>query len=501
MGNVRHDLIASLLARAWVALLGLLAIPYYVRFLGIEAYGLVGFFTTIQTLCIFLDLGLGATLTRELARAGVQPELRSSSRDVARTFEFAYLCIAILIGLGLFLLAPALAQHWIKLETLGTEEVGRALTLGGLSLACQWPFGLYNAGMAGLHRQIQLGVSTTLLTSFRVALSLAALWVSPTLQSFFAAQLVGSLIQSLALRSLFWRALALPGHRPAVRRAILRSSLGFAGSMTGITITVLLLTQVDKLILSHTLPLDDFGVYVLASTLAMGLYVAISPMQSVMFPRFSALIQQGDERQLSALYHVSAQVLSLLIIPAALTVALFSREALLAWTGDAVLAERGSVVLALLVLGNACNGVIAIPYALQLASAWASLPLKINLAALFLFTPATYVLATSYGAVGGATTWLALNLGYVALTPQLMHRRLLKSEKSNWYLKDLLPVTAVSVAVIIPLWLVGHGQDSRVAAGCLVLAAWALAFLMSSMTLAVVRERVGRLFRTQVSAQ
>lgn len=50
-------------------LMGLVFVPLYIKFLGMEAYGLIGFFATLQALFSILDLGLGATLNRELARA------------------------------------------------------------------------------------------------------------------------------------------------------------------------------------------------------------------------------------------------------------------------------------------------------------------------------------------------------------------------------------------------------------------------------------------------
>ncbi len=39
-------------------------IPLYIKFLGIEAYGIIGFFTTLQAMFTLLDLGLGYTLNR-----------------------------------------------------------------------------------------------------------------------------------------------------------------------------------------------------------------------------------------------------------------------------------------------------------------------------------------------------------------------------------------------------------------------------------------------------
>ncbi len=64
MEGIRRALVISILSRGWAAALTLLAVPLYLRFIGVEAYGVVGLFTSFSILVGFLDLGLGATLTR-----------------------------------------------------------------------------------------------------------------------------------------------------------------------------------------------------------------------------------------------------------------------------------------------------------------------------------------------------------------------------------------------------------------------------------------------------
>jgi hypothetical protein len=86
---------ASILSRAWGAALSVLAVPVYLRFLGVESFGVVGVFTTLSALIGFMDLGLGSTLTRELARLGNQPSLLPQARDTARTLELAYVGVAL----------------------------------------------------------------------------------------------------------------------------------------------------------------------------------------------------------------------------------------------------------------------------------------------------------------------------------------------------------------------------------------------------------------------
>ena len=63
-----------------------------------------------------------------------------------------------------------------------------------------------------------------------------------------------------------------------------------------------------------------------------------------------------------------------------------------------------------------------------------------------------------YGAVGGASVWLILNIGYFLFEIPILHNRLLKKEKWRWYWKDIcLPlISSISVAGLGRLLISGH---------------------------------------------
>ena len=64
MASLKHNVIANYIGRAWTSILGLLLIPIYLKFLGIEAYGLVGFYMALSSVIGILDLGIGGTMNR-----------------------------------------------------------------------------------------------------------------------------------------------------------------------------------------------------------------------------------------------------------------------------------------------------------------------------------------------------------------------------------------------------------------------------------------------------
>jgi O-antigen/teichoic acid export membrane protein len=501
MEGVKRAFVASIAARSVAAALGLLATPIYLEFLGVEAYGVVGFFASLQVMVAFMDFGLTATLTRQLAVFSRDRAALAEGRDLTRTFEWAYLGLAAAIAFMLVSIAPFVASRWINVQSLSASHVVWPLQLAAVSLACGWPSNLYSAGLAGLHRQVPLAISTSVFAILRVGLAVLFLWWSPTLEHFFIAQLLASVLQSAGTRMQLWRALRQPGHRAAARWDLLAGSRRFAGGMTLITISSILLSQMDKLILSHVLPLPEFGVYSIAGTLAAALYILISPVFSVIYPRVSGLWKPGNESAAARLYHTSAQSMAVLVMPAAAVLACFPQQALFVLTGNHALSAQAAPLLVFMVLGSACNGIMNIPYALQLAAGWTSLSVWLNLAAIVLMAPATWWAATHFGAAGGAATWALLNLGYVLLTPHLLHSRLLPAEKWHWYAADVLAPAVASAGTAMFLATMGPAQlDSRPMAVAQLAIVWLLTTAVTLASLGRLRGPLAEMLRRQKNA-
>src|SRR5205085_2546732 len=122
-----------------------------IRMMGMEAYGLVSFFATLQAVFSLLDLGLTATINRELAATG--NESATETRDLVRTLEICYWSIAVLIAGAMFALSP-LVSGWVHPQHLSHEQVFQAVLVMGLVMALQWPLSFYEGGLMGLQRQV-----------------------------------------------------------------------------------------------------------------------------------------------------------------------------------------------------------------------------------------------------------------------------------------------------------------------------------------------------------
>jgi O-antigen/teichoic acid export membrane protein len=277
--------------------------------------------------------------------------------------------------------------------------------------------------------------------------------------------------------------------------------LRFAGGMTGITFLALLLTQVDKVLLSRMLTLQDFGYYALAGMVVGSLYLVVSPITTALFPRLVERVAQKDEAALARAYHQGAQMVSVATAPVALLLVFHGKGVLYAWSADLALALTAGSILSVLAFGTLLHCLMQLPYQAQLAHGWTSLALKVNVAAVVLLVPALFWVVPHHGAMGAAWVWIVLNVAYMVVNVGLMHTRILAQEKWRWYGRDVLaPILGATAALVVVGGLKPDDFGNRVA--WLVYLSFALTAAVAGATLAIrdYRQRVFVLFRRPRSA-
>lgn len=477
---VRHNIIANYSGRAWTSLLSLAFVPLYIKLMGVEVYGLLGIFMSLGALISLLDMGLSATLSRELPRLSTVDDSAKEARNLVRTFEVVYWGTGVVIGVAVALLAPLIARYWINTGKVDRDTVGYALMVMGMSIAFQWPGGLYSGGLMGLQRQVALNViRSAMVTVQHVGAVLILLLVSPTILAFFFWQSFVGLLTTIALGIWVWKSLPKSNGAAKFERALLVKNWRFATGMTGISLVTMLLTQLDKIILSKWLSLEAFGYYMLAFNVANSLNNFSFPIYSALLPKFTQLVASGDMNGLASLYHKGARLLSALMLPVAMTVIFFSNEILAIWLNNPVVSENAQPILVLLMIGTAFNAMMVVPFSLQLAHGWTRFSIYKNLIASVFLVPLLLVLINRYQGIGAAIVWLILNLGYLAIEVPIMHRRLLTTEMRNWYRYDIIQPLLLVTVVTLCFHMAMPDHASR-----LITFSWILITLMFSFAVA-----------------
>jgi O-antigen/teichoic acid export membrane protein len=452
MSRLKRNLIANFAGSGWLMLSGLIFTPIYIRLMGAESYGLIGFYYTLQAALQVFDFGLSPTINREMARYSTQPGQADEARDFARTFEAGYWVIGLVLGGAVWLAAPLLTTQWLKPDRLDADTVQATVSSMAVLIALQWPLTLYEGGLLGLQQHVALNGLGIVVTTLRTLGAVVFLELTaPTIEHFFLWQIAASLVHVGVITVLFRRSLPPASRRARVDVRLAGRVWKFAAGMTTSTLAWFILSQLDKVILSGLIDLETFGYYILAGLIASGLRAIVGPpLFNVIYPRFSTLMATADVSRLRSVYHFAAQLLAVLICPLAGLLVFYSYPIVLAWLGTAQAAQIIAPLTSVLIIGAALSTLEAVPYALELAHGWTSLGLLINTGSIVLYAPAVLILVNAYGAIGAAISWAALGVIRIVTLVWLTHRRLLKGEAGRWLWADTgLPLLAATALILV----------------------------------------------------
>jgi O-antigen/teichoic acid export membrane protein len=460
----KNNVIANFLGKVWPSLLGLILVPIYLHYLGIEAYGLVGFFVALQGLIGFLDMGLSTASVREVARERSLGESVVRLPDLLRTFEVVYWGVAALIGVGFLLSSDWLATEWIVSQSLPTDLIRLAAIIFGVTLALRWPVALYSGVLRGLEKQVLLNVVAAILATLRnVGAALMVVFVSRSILLFLLWQLGAALVEIIVMFLLAWRLLPRQsGRAPAFHFEILKRVGRFGVSLTIISILASIFKQFDRVAITRLLSLEAVGYYVAAYTIYELLSYFVTPVVDAAFPRFSSLLSQGNTESLADMYHNTAQIVSFFVAPATAFVSLFSYDILLIWTRSPEVAQNAHQTLSILALAYGFNAMMHIPVMLQYAAGMTSIAMGVNVLGSLFLLPFMYLVIERFGIAGAGITWLIFNLLYYLIAPHVMHRRILPGHQTKWIFKDTLSFLLLAWALMGGAYVLGLNFGYRI---------------------------------------
>lgn len=452
--SLKKNIIANYASQIYVTLIGIVMVPLYIKHMGAEAYGLVGFFAMLQSWFALLDMGLSPTIARETARfqGGATDALRF--RRLVRALEGVFCLVALVGGCLLFGASDFIARDWLQASKLPIAEVILSVQLMAFIIALRWMCGLYRGAISGSEKLVWLGAFNSIIATVRFVLVLPVLvFASATPTVFFGFQLGAALIEFSVLLYYAYRLLPdVPkGERLPWDWTALRPVLKFSLSIAFTSSVWVLVTQTDKLILSKLLPLAEYGYFTLAVLVAGGVMMISGPISNAIMPRMARMEAQGDHAGLIALYRQATQAAAVFTGAVSFTLAFCAESLLWVWTGDRVLAQQAAPVLALYALGNGVLVISAFPYYLQYAKGDLQLHLIGNAVFVLLLIPAIIWATSTYGSIGAGMVWLGMNLlSFVAWLP-LVHRKFEKGLNKKWYYEDILSIQVPMLLLVLTI--------------------------------------------------
>ena len=353
MNLLSKNISANLVSNLWLTILILILTPIYIFLLGVERYGLIGFYLSWLSILGILDMSVSATAVREIAWRSAKLEMQKTIPILFKSLEVTYWAVILVSGLGILLGAWFLGAGWFETKSLSPELIRNILILMAISLVVQVPSGLYIGGLMGLQRQVECSSLLAIFGTLRGVGSVLVLWfISSDLYTFFLWQIMITLLQTGTLRWSLWRRIDTSEQSAQFSAKMLLTVKEYVGAIMLIGILGMILSQADKMILSRMSHLEDFGFYMLAWAVVSGFSRVATPLIQAFSPRFTELVAKSDEDGLAKQLSIASQLMSALIIPPAALLVFLSKPMLFIWIGDEIIAEGTASILTIMVFGT-----------------------------------------------------------------------------------------------------------------------------------------------------
>lgn len=464
--SLKSNILACYASQIYVTLAGILMLPLYLKYMGAEAYGLVGFFSMLQSLFTLLDLGLSPTVARETSRffGGALDLL--IYRQLFRALQMLFSVIALIGGSVIIFFAGDIATHWLNVKSLHLFDVKISVQLMAICASLRWISGLYRGTITGAERLVWLGGFNAFIATLRfLGVIPVLITIGATPVVFFLYQLVVAAVELVGLYIKNYKLLPQmeTKEKQSFSFAPIKPLLRFSLTIAFTSSVWVLVTQTDKLVLSKLLPLSDFGYFSLAVLVASGVTMISGPISTVLLPRLVRLQAENEEEALIQLYRLATQCVAVIAIPASLILAFFAKEVLWAWTGSNIVAEHAAPALRLYALGNGILALSAFPYYLQFAKGDLKLHLAGNVLFVLILIPSLIFLTIRYGMVGAGYAWLGANVIYFLLWVPLVHNKFVRGLHWNWIRYDLAVPLLLGCAIatfldVVAQWPIGRAQ-------------------------------------------
>jgi len=449
--SLKWNAAANFIGLGYITVIGIVILPLYLQYLGAEAFGLVGFFITLQAWMQLLDMGMSPLLSRQAARMRGHNESFLALKKLVRSLELIIFILAMIAFLSISSGSLWIANNWLNISSLELTKVASGVVLMGAIIGLRFFSSLYRSGIQGMENQVRLNVANILLITLKFPGALLLLqFVTQDFIYFFVYQLFVGVVELMVLAIMFYH--SMPSTDKVGVRFFwdeLKPMLPFTGGLAYSVLIWILLTQLDKMILSNILPLSEYGYFALVAIVSAGILQISSPVGQAILPRMSYLLSQGKEKDMLSLYRKSTQIVIVIMVPLTGVTALFSTELLFAWTGDNGAAEWAGPVLFWFSLGNGILAMNAFQYYLQFAHGNLRMHVIYTTISAIIQIPVVIYVAFEYGALGVAQVWFALRLVSFIIWAPIVHRKYAPGMHLSWLRKDVAPTFFLTSLLLV----------------------------------------------------
>lgn len=396
------NVLLNLSGQVLPALAGLATVPFMIRKLGMEEFGIFSLAYTILVALTLFDFGMSRATTHAVASAFSQGRTDLLS-GLVWTSLIVHVSLGGLGGVFLFLSAPVLVKDFLTMSPSVQKTAISAFQVVALAL----PFVLAHTVLKGILEAVgRFGLVNLIkipLNSLIFLLPAILLSFEFGLPSLINSLLILQVLAGLSYLFLSIRALPWFDKAPLFKPAFIPQLMAFGRWVALSAVIGPIIVYIDRFFLGKLISISAIPFYVVPYEAVTRLWIIPTAVTLVLFPAVSAL-KTSTRDGLTGPYVQSVKHLFLTMAPIVLMLIVFSHP-LLGFIFGEEFAVRSDRVFQILALGVLINSLAWVPYAFLQGMGRPDLSAKLHLIELPIHVLFSWFLIKNMGLPGAALAW------------------------------------------------------------------------------------------------
>jgi len=393
----------NLVGQVLPLVVALAVLPFVVKGLGPERFGVLSIVWAVLGSLTLFDLGLGRSTTKFVAECLGRGDIQKFP-SLFWTSLWSQLLIGIVGALLMAGLIPRLVDGYLKLSPSNGEET----KLSFLILAASLPLVLLGNSIRGVleaaqrfdlvnYVKIPASMSVFLLPAIALCFGLRL----PAMVLLLALSRLGA---ALAYLALCLRMFPSARTNYSLDHQLLRPLLAYGGWVSISNFVAPLLAYADRFVIGSVLGMSYVSYYTAPNEAITKGSVLPGTLLTALFPALTSLDASGAHARVQELCVRAIKSLLLLMTPLLLIIFVFARQILQLWLG-ADYAVRSTGILQIFCVGILANSLAFVPFFLLQGLGRPDVTGKIHIFELPIYALALAILLPRMGLTGAALAW------------------------------------------------------------------------------------------------
>jgi O-antigen/teichoic acid export membrane protein len=295
----------------------------------------------------------------------------------------------------------------MKLDDLPIKLGKEAIYGAAAILVSQFPGSIYRSLLVGTQKQVTLNGLMLIFTLIRHLGGVMILMRWPILSTYLIWQAIVVFIETLARGWFAWRSIGIKRNQCKWDVKELSQVWRLVARLSGVIFLGALTVQMDRVILSRMVSIEQLGFYALSATVATGVLQLIYPLTQSILPK--AIQLRADPEALRKINNKLMGLIILIVCVGAIGYMAIGKWLLGIWLRNPITVTAVYPLLTVLLVGTGLNALYNVGYMNWIIHERINRVFQVNALALILSITLIPYFVTWQGTIGAAFGWLVMN--------------------------------------------------------------------------------------------